>query len=399
MAGPECPDTVTLFHQKPNGVTYRIPALLYIQQPPVFLAFAEKRSSPNDSDALHLVMRRGTEKGGSTHWDHITALHTAKLSGHRTMNPCPVYDSGTGTVFLFFVCIRSNCSERWQILTGKNAAKLCYITSKDQGKTWSQLTDVTGEVFGSDLNKCATIAVGPGHGIQSPSGRLILPAYLYYIHSRVCCMPIPCKTKPHSFIFYSDDHGKSWHKGNMLWKEKTGECEVAEIVCSNAIPLLYCSARTEQHYRMEAVSSNQGIEFDNTHYCRNLCEPPHGCQGSVVGYLPPGEIKQEEEMDSDAESKKSCLEKNTVSWLIYSHPTSRRKRVDLGIYLNKTPLVASHWNKPWIIHKGPSGYSDLAVCQDSDTFGCLFECGAYACEKITFTRFSLEELLDNLPKP
>lgn len=396
MAEAAVPDPSTLFQQEPCGVTYRIPALLYIEQPSVFLAFAEKRSSPRDQDALYLVMRRGVEAHGTLQWENMIAVRHAKLLDHRTMNPCPVYDKDTRTVFLFFICIRTNCSEMGQIITGKNAARLCYVTSTDFGKSWNSLVDVTEEVLAKDLENCATVAVGPGHGIQSPSGRMVVPAYLYYIHSRVCGLPIPWKTKPHSFIFYSDDHGKTWHKGSTIWQQQTGECEVADVSCSNGPDVLYCSARTNKHFRVEATSSDQAMEFDSSHFCRKLCEPPHGCQGSVVSYQPL-EIHQEED-DLDGRGQ-TCFEKHAKSWLLYSHPTSNHKRVDLGIYLNKSPLIPAGWNQPWIINQGPSGYSDLAACQGMHAFGCLFECGVDACEKIVFRRFTVEELMENLSKP
>lgn len=53
-----------LFQQEDKGgVTYRIPALLYIPPTHTFLAFAEKRSTSRDEDALHLVLRRGLRTG------------------------------------------------------------------------------------------------------------------------------------------------------------------------------------------------------------------------------------------------------------------------------------------------------------------------------------------------
>ncbi|XP_073404628.1 sialidase-3 isoform X2 [Dendrobates tinctorius] len=336
------------------------------------------------------MCRYGEVQHGEVQWEEMMAVENAKLPGHRTMNPCPLYDPTTDTVFLFFVCVKTDISELRQILTGRNAARLCYVTSHDHGKSWSLPKDVMEEVLGEDLKSCATFAVGPGHGVCSPSGRLIVPAYLYYIHSRVCGLPIPWKTKPHSFIFYSDDRGKSWHKGSGLWRQKTVECEVAEVACRDGNDLLYCSARTSQHYRVEATSNHQSMEFGDAHYNKSLCEPPHGCQGSVVSYQPP--VAHQDEADGGEESR---LNHNATSWLLYSHPTCRWGRVDLGIYLNKSPLVPSSWTPPWIINEGPSGYSDLAVCQDTHSFACLFECGKDACEKIAFRRFTMDELLNN----
>lgn len=324
-------------------------------------------------------------------WENTIAVRHAKLPDHRTMNPCPLYDTDTNTVFLFFICVRTSCSEMRQIFTGKNAARICYVTSTNHGKSWSSLVDVTEDVLADDLKNCATVAVGPGHGIRTASGKLTVPAYLYYIHSRICGLPVPWRTKPHSFVFYSDDHGKSWHKGSTVWQQQTGECEVADVACRNGPGVLYCSARSNKHFRVEATSSDQALDFESSHLCRNLCEPPHGCQGSVVSYQPL-EIHQEPH-DQDG------LQNRALSWLLYSHPTSNHQRVNLGIYLNKSPLLPSGWNQPWIINDGPSGYSDLAVCQDTHTFACLFECGVDACEKIAFRRFTVEELMDNVSHP
>lgn len=52
----------TLFEREPSGITYRIPALLYLRHCHTFLAFAEKRTSSCDHDAKILVMRRGLLK-------------------------------------------------------------------------------------------------------------------------------------------------------------------------------------------------------------------------------------------------------------------------------------------------------------------------------------------------
>lgn len=62
----EEPVKTTLFEKEPSGITYRIPALVYLRHCHTFLAFAEKRSSPCDHDAKILVMRRGTLKDDGT---------------------------------------------------------------------------------------------------------------------------------------------------------------------------------------------------------------------------------------------------------------------------------------------------------------------------------------------
>uniref|UniRef100_A0A674JX49 exo-alpha-sialidase n=1 Tax=Terrapene triunguis TaxID=2587831 RepID=A0A674JX49_9SAUR len=311
---------VTLFHQdQQSGVTYRVPALLYIPTD-TLLAFAEKRSSARDEDAEYLVLRQGRKTGTLVEWEPSEPLRRAVLPGHRTMSPCPVYERKSQTVFLFFICVRKHVTEQWQIWTGQNAARLCYVRSKDAGQTWSSLTDLTEQVIGEDLKDWATFAVGPGHGVQLSSGRLVIPAYTYHITARCCHLPLPCWTLPQSLVFYSDNGGRHWHKGELIKGMKTGECQVAEVVCQACGPMLYCNARTPCQSRAAALSTDQGLTFESPSSCEQLCEPPHGCQGSVVSFTPTTGLLEADGME------------DTMSWLLYSHPMDKRKR---GVEQNK----------------------------------------------------------------
>ncbi|XP_015270516.1 PREDICTED: sialidase-3-like [Gekko japonicus] len=396
---------VSLFRQEsPEGLTYRIPALMYLPSESTFLAFAEERSSPSDNNAKSLVMRRGTKEGESVQWGPQEAMATALLPDHRTMNPCPVYDRKSSRIFLFFICVETHVTELHQIKLGRNAARLCYVSSQDGGRSWSQLTDLTHEVIGDDLKNWATFAVGPGHGLQTSSGRLVIPAYTYYIHKRSCGVPICCCTKPHCFVFYSDDGGGSWAQGQLATALRAGECQVAELTRQDGSQVLYCNARSPEKYRVEAFSADDGNRFEEPLLCKELPETGKGCQGSVVSFTPvlrpsdPGPWKNEEGGPGcplDVSPSVSLV--TPKQWLLYSHPTGRRKRVDLGIYLNTSPLAKGGWMDPWVLYEGPSGYSDLAVCEEGQVpplFGCLFESGVSSeLEEIAFQLFSSTELL------
>lgn len=389
------PVKTTLFEKEPSGITYRIPALLYLRHVHTFLAFAEKRSSPCDHDAKILVMRRGTLKeDGSVQWSSSQELQSATLPNHRTMNPCPVYEKNSKTVFLFFICILENTTEMWQILTGKNKTRLCYVTSSDNGQTWSEVRDLTESVIGEAIHKWATFAVGPGHGVQLENGRLIIPAYAYYIPYRCFSYPIPYTVHPRALSIYSDDEGQTWRLGKMLRKPSC-ECEMAEIIDHEGRSHLYCNARhtrKRRGHRCEALSENSGAFFDKPHVARELVEPPSGCQGSVIGFPAPEFVPND-----DAESKAcgtSLLSPDTQTWLLFMHPTSKSCRRDMGVYLNRSPLHSSGWDKPKIIHTGPSGYSDLAYNGDKDTFSGLMECGKETeLEQIAFVTFTLNDVM------
>lgn len=72
-----CSFNSPLFQQEDKrGVTYRIPALLYVPPTHTFLAFAEKRSTCRDEDALHLVLRRG-----------VRTEHSVQVTPHPTSGP------------------------------------------------------------------------------------------------------------------------------------------------------------------------------------------------------------------------------------------------------------------------------------------------------------------------
>lgn len=392
------PLKTTLFEKESSGITYRIPSLIYLKETRGFFAFAEKRSSPSDCEAKILVMRRGSfHDDGSIQWSPSQELSTACLPEHRTMNPCPVYERISKTLFLFFICVLGNSPEHRQIVTGKNQARLCYVTSQDEGQSWSQTKDLTDIVIGKSVKRWATFAVGPGHGIQLQNGRLIIPAYVYYISFRCCYLPVPYTVQPYALSIYSDDFGQTWQAGKML-QRMSCECEMAEIIDREGRSHLYCNARNKRGHRVEALSESGGFYFDKPRLAQQLIEPRHGCQGSVVGFPAP-EFASNNKIAGCVGDATSTFSTDSQTWLLYTHPTHRSKRRDLGVYLNRSPLLSSGWDQPWILHRGPSGYSDLAYTDNMTHFGCLMECGKDSeLEQIAFALFTLGDVMQAMDK-
>ncbi|XP_060091337.1 sialidase-3-like [Heteronotia binoei] len=337
---------------------------------------------------------------------------SAVLPGHRTMNPCPVYEKESRRVFLFFICIRSETTGWLQIRTGRNAVRLCYVVSQDGGRTWSQLTDLTDWVIGEDLKNWTNFAIGPGHGVQLRSGRLVIPAYAYYIHQHFFGKPVSYQTKPHCFTFYSDDRGENWERGQLDMSFQMEECQVAEVTRQDNSSVLYCNARSPEKYRVEAFSKNGGKQFEESFLCKELPETGSGCQGSVVSFaaLPkPSEASRRATTTNPTRllGVRPSTAPSTLGvhpstaarqWLLFSHPTGRRKRVNLGIFLNMSPLVKGGWKDPWVLYEGPSGYSDLAVCEEGPLplFGCLFESGVTTeYEEVAFQFFTIVEFFNS----
>ncbi|XP_075720035.1 sialidase-4-like [Rhinoderma darwinii] len=481
MGSRHIPARTVLFEREKNGVTYRVPALLYIPRWSTLLAFAEERLSADDAHANLLVLRRGKLYHSYVEWEDMFAVERAHLPGHRSMNPCPIYDDFTGQIFLFFIAVLGRTTESYQIITGHNLARLCYVTSSDQGRTWSDVTDLTQKVIGESLKEWATFALGPGHGIQLKSGCLLLPAYTYHIDCRNCFGKL-CQTTPRAFAFRSNDHGKTWTFGDLVPNLQTVECQLVSVDEEDGSNVLYCNARSSLGFRVQALSSDNGIVFQQGQLVEKLVETPSGCHGSVIGFPAPlqfssrlnvknmlswlaktskirtkrvhqlfqkggsslehyqlnrhsnicklmdhmqtkgktsGISSRENRVQSLSESTDIKVQNSIFrtdyqfqlpTWVLYSHPTSTQRRVNLGVYLSPYPKDADSWTSPWIIYEGPSAYSDLAYIELRSgeleameaaplvLFGCLYENGITSpYEQISFSMFTLYEVIQNLP--
>uniref|UniRef100_A0A4W5KE44 exo-alpha-sialidase n=1 Tax=Hucho hucho TaxID=62062 RepID=A0A4W5KE44_9TELE len=385
------PARSALFRKEANGVTYRVPALLYLSLSNSFLAFCEERLSPSDAQAHLLVMRKGTFYRNYVEWEDMIVLGTAQLTGHRSMNPCPLYDEFTGTLFLFFIAVLGHTSESYQLVTGKNVTRLCFISSNDQGNTWSPATDLTKRVIGDTIKDWATFALGPGHGIQLKSGRLLVPAYAYHIDCKECFGQM-CLTTPHAFCFHSDTHGRTWRFGEAVPGPESVECQMVSVDQEDGTNVLYCNARSPLGCRVQALSLDDGAVFQDGQLVQRLTEPRNGCHGSVVGFPAP--------LHLNLRPRPPTNNFLTPTWVVYSHPTWTNVRKDLGVYLSLFPRDPDSWSGPWVIYEGPSAYSDLAYLElpsagapSAVAFACLFECGtSTAYDEISFSIFTLYDV-------
>ncbi|KAG8453164.1 hypothetical protein GDO86_004836 [Hymenochirus boettgeri] len=372
---PPSPERTTLFKSEPIGSVYRIPSLIYIKEENLFLAFAEKRKNEEDVSAEYVVMKRGVYKTGYVTWEGTQTLHEAAMKRHRSINPCPVYEAKDKVLFLFFNCVPDGMTEQRMRKWG-NASKLCYLTSRDSGKTWSPITDITDVTNG--IRNLATVMLSPGHGVQTQSGKLIVPAYVYVAKFSFIRW---WGTKAHSFYIYSEDQGHRWRISERVGPFESRECELAEITSEDGKTMLYCNARSTSNKRIEALILNVGGEFTFVQESKKLKDTKDGCSGSIVSFL--GE-------EVPGKTRSHCL--------LFSHPTKKDRR-DLGIYLNNSPMDSASWSKPWVIYGGPCGNSDLAACHNANTFAVLFESGEKGpYEEINFCLFTLEDVLENIKK-
>ena len=327
--------------------TYRIPSAI-VAPKGTLLAFAEaRRAGAGDAGDIDLVLRRSRDGGRS--W---SALQVIGDNGPNTFgNPCAVVDTRTNTVWLLTTQNRGSDREKDIIAgTSEGSRTVWAMHSEDDGVTWSSPVDISASVKNSEWTWYAT---GPGIGIQTKSGRLVIPAN----HAD--------KSGVHrSHLFFSDDDGRSWSLGASA-DPGTNESQVAELAHGRLLLNMRNHPAKPENFRQIATSSDGGRTLSPATADRALIEPP--AQASLIGFS--GQGRQ---------------------LLLFANPASTR-RERMTVRLSNDEGVS--WSISRILHEGPSAYSSLVVLPDR-SIGVLFERGKRSpYERITFERFTLEWLI------
>jgi len=330
--------------------TYRIPSAIVGPQG-TLLAFAEgRRAGAADAGDIDLVLRRSRD-GGRT-W---TPLQVIGDNGPNTFgNPCAVVDTRTRTTWLLATQNRGTDREK-DIIAGTSAGSrtVWAMRSQDDGATWSAPVEITASVKAPDWTWYAT---GPGIGIQTRSGRLVIPGN----HA-------DAKSQIHrSHLFFSDDDGKSWTLGASA-DPGTNESQVVELADGRLLLNMRNHPPKPENFRMIATSGDGGRTLSTAVPDRTLIEPP--AQASLIRF-----------------STAASSDRNR---LLFANPASTtRERLTVRLSYDE----GTTWPVSRVIHDGPAGYSSLVVMPDR-SIGVLFERGDRSpYERITFARFTLEWL-------
>jgi sialidase-1 len=342
------PRQMDLFRAGEGGYhTYRIPSLIETRQG-TLLAFCEgRKGSSSDAGDIDLLLRRSSD-GGAT-WSPV---QTVWDDGANTCgNPCPVVDRETGTVWLLMTWNAGPRREdQIQPGYGEDSRRVFVTQSSDNGATWDKPVEITRAVKRPDWTWYAT---GPGNGIQTRDGRLVIPC-----DHKVKAGEIE---QDHSHILYSDDHGKNWQIGGIAG-EKTNESAVAEL--KDGTLLLNMRSNHGKSRRAVAKSADGGLNWSPVAFDDTLVEPV--CEASLVTTRRWNEASDE---------------------LLFSNPADT-KRVRLTVRLSRDG--GRTWPVSRLLHEGPSTYSSLCPLGDGEA-GILYERGdKNPYERITFARFGLD---------
>jgi sialidase-1 len=342
--------------------TFRIPAVIAARDG-TLLAFAEgRRAGAADAGDIDLVLKRSRDDGRT--W---SALQVVGDDGPNTVgNPCPVLDRTTGMIWLLTTRNRGTDRER-DIIAGTSAGTrtVWVMRTTDAGRTWSAPREITASVKQPDWTWYAT---GPGVGIQTRSGRLVIPAN----HAERGAEPGVGVHRSH--VFYSDDHGAHWTLGASA-DPGTNESQIVELSDGRLRLNMRNHPPKAENFRMVAISADGGRTLSPARPDPALIEPP--AQASLIA-LPPSRAP------------------GARARLVFANPAStRRERLTVRISEDD----GATWPIARIVEEGPAAYSSLVALRDG-SFGLLFERGETSpYERIAFARLTLAWLAQGAARP
>ncbi len=336
-------DDVVVFQSGKDGYhTYRIPALV-VTPGGALLAICEgRKTSRADHGDVDLVQRRSTD-GGRT-WGPLTRIHEEGGDAPITIgNPCPVVDRETGVLWLPFT---------------RDNNDVFVISSRDDGKTWSEPRRITADVKDDDWTWYAT---GPGNGIQPARGkyrgRLVIPCdhRVREISDR--------RQSTRSHIIYSDDHGRTWHRGGAT-DFRMNECAVIER--ENGDLLLNMRSNRGRGCRAVAVSDDGGVTWSECRDATELIEPV--CQASMI--------------------RINFAQGDKRGRLAFCNPASSTARKQLTLRLSYDD--GESWPRSKLLHAGSAAYCSLALLPSETHLGVLYERRDYG--EIALARVALASM-------
>jgi len=355
--------------------SYRIPAIIKAPNNDL-LAFCEGRvNSSSDFGNIDIVMKRSNDNGKT--WSPIFIV--ANYDSLQAGNPAPVVDLTDpkfpkGKIYLFYNTGNNFESE---VRKGFGVREVWYITSIDNGLTWSKGVNITTQTHRPNQIKYNPLyqfkedwrsyANTPGHALQITTGlykgRIFVPAN----HS----VGEP-KNHFNDYVahgFYTDDHGLNFKLSESVNIPGSNESTAAEL-SNNGLLLNARNQNGEIKSRLIAISHNGGANWDTTYFDTQLPDPV--CEGSILNI--------------------GVKDKKQVLAFVNAADTKNRNNLTLRISFDE----GKTWAKNILVDASKeekemannSAYSDIVLLKKNN-IGILYEKDNYS--KIVFTVVNWEK--------
>ena len=322
----------------------RIPGILRTPAGTI-LCWGEARDTHSDWARIDLVLFR-SEDGGETFSEPLTLAEGDEE--HPTANNPVMIASKDGTLFFLY------CRD-YSVGGGNVFLRRSY----DDGRSWTEPEDLMENTRPAEHN---AFAFGPGHGIETPDGTLLVPVWFV---EKSAGAELRSHHPAVVSSFYSRDGGKSWQLGEVV--PATEGCpdpnETAAALLSDGG--VYFGVRlTGAGYRAETRSRTGYDGFAPLAPAHALPDPT--CMGSVLS--------------ARYEGRHVLISVNCAS-------TERRENLTLRASFDD----GRTWPRYLIVEPGDAGYSDLCLIPGEDPTICvLYE--QRAGEVLRFARVPLSAL-------
>lgn len=331
-----------------NGYhTFRIPA---IETAPdgTLIAFAEARKYTSEDPGfgrqdIDLVYKRSTDQGAT--WSPMIVLEDPGELWSAA-NPETVVDRTNGRIWVFYIRGRPGRSSDTSRPGTDDMINLARW-SADNGRTWSEPIDLTS-VARDMADKAWKVSVpGPGGAIQTRSGRLLVAMWK---------MPFS------DFAIYSDDHGQTWRRGQLVPGPQGGD--ESQLVELNDGRILHDMRQEKETHRWLAESTDGGETWGNPRPGQTVT--PVAC--AIERYTPAGASR---------------------SQLLWTGPKGPKRQL---LVLRTSTDDGQSFPRERVVSTQLAAYSDLTVLKDNSV-GILWERGVEkGYQFITFTRVNQEWL-------
>lgn len=318
----------------PEVSCYRIPSIITATNGDLIAAIDERVPSCGDlkwSRDINIVIRKSSDNGKT--WGKIEKIIDYPL-GQSASDPSMILDKQTNTIFLFY--------NYMDLDNQKDIYYLKYISSNDNGKSWSKPVDITNQISKENWKNDFKF-ITSGRGIQTKKGTLL--------HCLV-------NLQKGTHVFGSNDNGKTW----FITETPTSPGDESKIVELNDGSWMVNSRVNKLGYRYSHFSNDDGKTWISKKE-ESIIDP--GCNGSLIRY--------------------SHGEKNL---LLLTNINNKKERKE--IVLRYSIDEGRSWSNPKIIYNGEAAYSSMTVMENGN-LGLFFEMDNYT--KNVFTSISIKDVL------
>lgn len=252
---------IDLWKPTDTYTNHRIPGML-VTKSGTLLAYCEARRSGSDWALMDIILQRSEDHGMTFSEPQILAAGSEK---HNTVNNPVMMQDKTGRIH-FLYC------EDYTVEGGRALRRY----SDDDGLSWSDPIDVSAFTMPEFHN---ALAFGPGHGIITKDGTLIVPIWMVPKYHEA-----PIRSHDPSVIstFYSKDNGETWAVGDILDTTSRILSPNETAAAQTSDGKIYLNIRFKGYCRAKAYSESGYSEW--TEYTPDYRLPDPQCFGSVAAY-------------------------------------------------------------------------------------------------------------------